>query len=494
MNKLFNPDLVPIFSMIEISTLMPAFILLITSLLTLLIAASCRSNHHLASKLCFSLSFVGLSLSLLSISQMGLEAGILSDFLSLNHGLKGVFALVLLGSLLALGIVIIQDQYQKFLPEFYSLVLFSVLGMFFLIFSKHLLLTFVALELMSFSVYILVSLKRSNSSSAEAGFKYFILGGLAACFILYGFVLLFGATGTFDIDLIHHSLNQSTPAKIALAKIAGVLVTCGLLFKIGAFPFHSWVPDVYQGSPASLSGWMSTVVKMASFIMLIKFSISVLFTSELIDFFSILLSLVAVITMFAGNLLALQQFQLKRLLAYSSIAHSGYLMIALIAANSNPNSLMTLFIYLASYSILSLTAFGVIAIWESHRSTELTLDHIAGIGKKEKLPALFFALSSLGLAGIPLTAGFVGKFLLMAEAVSGRQTFLCVMLIIASLIGAYYYIRIIYYMYLRPSFERLALSPSTSISLWTPMILLTVMNIVMGVAPQLIVPWLSSKL
>lgn len=494
MNRFFPADLIPMFTSVDYFVLLPAMIVLLTSLITLLLAAGFRKNHGLASQLCFSVTFIGLSLSLLSISYMGFDPGILGDFITLNHGLKGVYALILLGSLIALGIVMIQDYYQKFLPEFYSLILFSILGMFFLVFSKHLMLTFIALELMSFSVYILVSLKRSNAHSAEAGFKYYVLGGLAACFILYGFVLLFGATGTFDLELISSTLSQAGPAKIALAKTAGVLVLCGLLFKVGAFPFHSWVPDVYQGSPASLSGWMSTIVKMASFILLVKFSLSVLLSPALINFFTILLSIVALLTMFAGNLLALQQFQLKRLLAYSSVAHTGYILIAVIAASSNPKSLMSLFIYLASYTVLSLTSFGVLAIWENNRSTDLTLDHITGVGKQEKLPSFFFALSVLGLAGIPMTAGFIGKFLLLTEAMSGRQSFLCIMLVIASLIGAYYYLRIIFYMYLRPSFERLPLSPSASISLWTPMILLTIINVVMGVAPQMIVPWLSSIL
>lgn len=494
MEKYFSPDLVPVFTSVENAVLMPAYIIIVTSLVTLLIAAKFRSNHAMTSKLCFGISFVGLSLSLLSLSNMAHDTGILNEFISLNHGLKGVFAIIILGTLMALGIMHIQDKYQKFSPEFYPLILFSLLGMFFLVFSKHLMLIFIALELMSFSIYVLVSLKRTNSFAAEAGFKYFILGGLAACFILYGFVLLFGATGSFDLHVISNTLTQANASTILFAKVASVLVLCGLLFKVGAFPFHSWVPDVYQGSPASLSGWMSTIVKMAAFVLLVKFSLFVLFTPPLVDFFIILLSIVAVLTMFVGNLLALQQFQLKRLLAYSSVAHTGYILIAVIAAGSNPKSLMTLFIYLASYAVLSLTSFGVLAIWENNRSQDLTLDHITGIGKLEKLPALFFALAAVGLAGIPLTAGFIGKLLLITEAISGRQALLCIFLVVASLIGAYYYLRVIYYMYLRPSFERLPLSPAPSMVLWTPMILLTLINVVMGVVPQLVIPWLSSKL
>jgi len=494
MNKFFSPDLVPVFGGIEMAILLPAIILLITSLLALLAAAAWRSNHQFASRICFLTTFVGLSLSLLSISGMGQDAGIFQDFLDLNHGFKGIFSIIILGSLLALGIVYIQDQLQKFLPEFYALVLFSMLGMFFLIFSKHMMLTFIALELMSLSVYVLVSLKRTSPASAEAGFKYFILGGLAACFILYGMVLLFGATGTFDLNTISQSLSQLSNSTLTLAKVGGVLILCGLLFKVGAFPFHSWVPDVYQGAPASLSGWMSTIVKMASFVLLVKFSMAVFFTPSLIDFFTILISISAVLTMFAGNLLALQQFQLKRLLAYSSVAHTGYLLVAVIAAGSNPKSLITLFIYLATYTVLSLASFGVLAIWENNRSMDLTLDHIAGIGRSEKLPGLFFALASLGLAGIPLTAGFIGKFLLINEAMSGRQAVLCILLVLASLIGAYYYLRVFYYMYLRPSFERMPLGPSSSISLLTPVMFLSAINIFMGVAPQIIVTWLTSKL
>jgi NADH-quinone oxidoreductase subunit N len=414
--------------------------------------------------------------------------------LELNPGLKGIFSILILASLVALGIIYIQDQIQKFLAEFYALMLMAMLGMFFIIFSKHMMLTFIALELMSLSVYILVSLKRTNAASAEAGFKYFILGGLAACFILYGMVLLFGATGTFNFALISQNISQIGESSLTLAKVGGVLVLCGLLFKVGAFPFHSWVPDVYQGSPASLSGWMSTIVKMASFVLLVKFSLSVFFTSSMINFFSVLISICAVLTMFAGNLLALQQFQLKRLFAYSSVAHTGYILVALVAAGSNPKSLMTLFMYLTTYSVLSLTSFGVLAIWENNRAGDLTIDHIAGIGKSEKIPALFFALASLGLAGIPLTAGFIGKLLLVNEAMSGRQAILCVMLVIASLIGAYYYLRLFYHMYLKPSFERTPLSASGSFAQWTPVLFLTLVNVFMGIAPQIIVSWLAGTL
>lgn len=494
MNRFFSADLVPVFTGTEMSILLPPLILLITSLLALLASAAWRTNHQLVSRISFLTTFVGLSLSLLSISGMGYDAGILHEFLDLNHGLKGIFSIIILGSLLALGIVYIQDQLEKFLPEFYALLVFSILGMFFLIFSNHMMLTFIALELMSLSIYVLVSLKRTSSASAEAGFKYFILGGLAACFILYGMVLLFGATGSFNFSVMSQNLSNLSHSTLILANVGGVLILCGLLFKVGAFPFHSWVPDIYQGSPASLSGWMSTIVKMASFVILVKFSMAVFFVPSMIEFFTILISISAVLTMFAGNLLALQQFQLKRLLAYSSVAHTGYLLVAIVAAGSNPKSLMTLFIYLTTYSVLSLTSFGVLAIWENNRSMDLTLEHIAGIGRSEKLPALFFALASLGLAGIPLTAGFIGKLLLINEAMSGRQAVLCILLVLASLIGAYYYLRVLYYMYLRPSFEKMPLSPNTSMSLWTPMVFLSAINIFIGFAPQILVTWLTSKL
>lgn len=491
MNKFFNPELVPQFTANELMTLLPAAILIVCSFIVLFCAAGFRTHHKLASKVCFTLTFLGLSAALLTLPLMGHDCGLLNNYFDTNQGLKGIFSLIILGSLVALGIIYIQDQMQKFLPEFYALVLFSLLGIYFVIFSKHMMLTFIALELMSLSVYVLVSLKRSNPISAEAGFKYFLLGSLTASFFLYGIVLLFGATGTFDLHLIAQNLSQGGDSSIELAKVGGIFILCGLLFKVGAFPFHSWVPDVYQGSPASLSGWMSTIIKMASFVLLVKFSMFVFFTSPLMNFFSVLISLFAILTMFAGNLLALQQFQLKRLLAYSSVAHTGYILVALVAAGSNPKSLMTVFIYLTTYSLLSLTSFGVLAIWEGHKKIDITIDHIVGIGRSEKLPALFFALATLGLAGIPLTAGFVGKFLLVNEAMSGRQGMLCVLLVLASLIGAYYYLRLFYHMYLRPSFEKLPLSVSPSIAQWTPVVFLSMVNIFMGIAPQWIVSWLN---
>lgn len=495
MEKYFSPELVPVFTSADFFALLPSFILLFFALLSLVVGAYLRNKEVNINPTCFVLTFLGLALSILIIPYSGVEFGVLADFMSFSQELKGVFSLIALVSLLSLGAIVIQGRSNKFPPEFYSLFLLATLGMYFMVFSRHLMLTFIALEIMSLSVYILVSINRHISFSAEAGFKYFILGGLAACFILYGIVLLFGATGSFDTEIISQTLSQTSDEKIKFAHVGCVLVLCGLFFKIGAFPFHAWVPDVYQGAPSSLTAWMSSAVKLSSFVILGKFAMNILFLPPLVDFFRILISIVAVLTMFAGNIVALQQYQLKRMLAYSSIAHSGYALIGIVALSSNPKSLTALFVYLFIYSILSLTTFGIIAVWEKVYKGDISLEQITGLGKQDKIPALMMSFAILGLAGIPLTGGFVAKFILIVESISGRQLFLSFLMIFASLIGVYYYLRIIYWMYLRPSFEKnLLVSGSGSNLLWSPFYLLLFFNVILGVAPSIIMTWIVNRL
>lgn len=498
MDKFFSPDLVPDFTRFDFFALCPSFILMTFALAILVLGAYFRTNEKISKTVCFIFTFLGLALALLSLPYVNVEVGSLSSFMHSSQGLKGIYSLIVIISLLSLGAIFIQSRSMKFPPEFFVLFLIAVMGMYFIVFSKHLILTFTALEIMSLSVYILVSMNRGVVSTAEAGFKYFILGGLSACFVLYGFVLLFGATGSFDVDIISQILSQTSEEKIRLAHVGSVLVLCGLFFKIGAFPFHSWVPDVYQGSPSSLTAWMSSAVKFASFVILGKFAMSILFLPALADFFKIILSIVAVLTMFAGNIVALQQYQLKRMLAYSSVAHTGYALVAVIASSSNPKSFSALYIYLFIYSLLSLTTFGIVAVWEKIKTSDISLEQITGLGKQDKIPALIMAMAVLGLAGIPLTGGFVGKFVLIVESISGRQLLLSFFVILAGLIGIYYYLRIIYWMYLRPSFEKNMLVTSNSTSnamiVWSPFYLLLILNIVFGLFPGFMMAWLVEKL
>ncbi len=488
-------SMVPNITMVELATLLPAMVLLLAAILALLLAAIFRSNPTKSSFWCLMTAVIGVFISFICIPIMDENnLGDLASMLSVTHGFKGVFGLVLISSLVALNLMYVQDQVQKFISEIYALILFALLGIYFLVFSNHLIFLFTGLEMMSLSVYVMVSLRRTSALSAEAGLKYFILGGLSACFILYGSVLLFGATGTFIISDIAAATYAASAEKLWLIKVAGVLIFSGLFFKVGAVPFHSWVPDIYQGSPASLSGWMSSVVKMASFALMVKVVTGIFFAPNLFEFSSLLIMVVATLTILVGNFLALQQHQLKRLFAYSSVAHTGYLLVALLAAGANPKSLMALFIYLFFYSLLSLASFGVLAVWETFEGQDISIEQLSGLGQSQKVPAFILAVSALGLAGIPLTVGFVGKFLLLTESLAGRQVFLSLMLILGSLIGAYYYLRLIYIIYLRPSFKRQPQTWNKSFWWWSPAAFLTGINIVAGLFPQLIIPWLSSNL
>lgn len=324
-----------------------------------------------------------------------------------------------------------------------ALVLFAMVGALILTIFNNLVMLFLGIEILSISLYVLAG-SRKEISSIEAAFKYLLMGSFATGFLLFGIALIYGATGFFHL----HSISDYLATQPALPGFfyAGLLMLLvGLTFKISAVPFHFWAPDVYNGSPTAVTAFMATVVKMAALAAFIRvFAICFISTSTT---WLTVLSVIAALTLILPNVTAVYQTQVKRLLAYSSVGHVGYVLLAFIAEPTT--SATVIFYYLATYAVASLSAFVVLIHLEKTEEEELTILHFNGLYKKNPMLAVVMTLALLSLAGIPPLAGFFGKYLVFAHAIQHGYTALTLVAVIASLIGAYYYFKIIIAMYLK---------------------------------------------
>ncbi|MFZ0320036.1 MAG: NADH-quinone oxidoreductase subunit N, partial [Candidatus Sulfotelmatobacter sp.] len=326
--------------------------------------------------------------------------------------------------------------------EYYALILFGTVGMALMSSAVELVLIFIALEISSISSYVLTGFRRHEAASAEASLKYFLLGSFATAFFLYGVALIFGATGSTNIDQISRAL-LSGPVPL-LAFVAVALMFVGLGFKVAAAPFHVWTPDVYEGAPAPIVGLMSTAPKAAAFAVLLR----IVFVINVPGRFW-LIWLAAALSMTLGNVGALVQNNVKRLLAYSSIAHAGYLLVAFAAAPELGTS--AAMFYTASYAAMNLGAFAVVSHVANAGERYVTLEDYEGLGRSSPLLAATLTIFLLSLIGIPMTGGFFAKFYVFSAAVKANLIWLTIIGVLNSGIGAYYYLRIIVVMYMRES-------------------------------------------
>ncbi|HZW03194.1 MAG TPA: NADH-quinone oxidoreductase subunit N [Anaerolineaceae bacterium] len=333
--------------------------------------------------------------------------------------------------------------------EYYTLLLFSIGGMMLMAHAHDLLLFFLALELLSIPLYILSGFLRPRLQSEEAALKYFLLGAFSSGFLLYGIALTFGATATTSLPGVVEVVRSGAGnMPLLLAGIA--LLVVGFGFKVAAVPFHMWTPDVYQGAPTPIVGFMSTATKAAGFAALLRLAM-VLFPAVAADLTPVLWGLAAV-TMLVGNLVALAQTNIKRMLAYSSIAHAGYLLLGLTAAQAADvagQAVAAMLFYLAAYGITNIGAWAVVTAAEQAEGRGLELEDYAGLGRKYPWLGLSMLVFMLSFTGIPLTLGFWGKYYLFFVAVEGGFYALAIVALVASLISAYYYLRVVVYMFFR---------------------------------------------
>jgi len=350
---------------------------------------------------------------------------------------------ILLGA--ALSILLAMDfirAHRVDQGEYYALTLFAVVGMILMATATDLIVIFLALELLSLPLYILAAFKREDSRSLEAGLKYFLLGAFSSAFFLYGIAFIFGGTGTTNLMKIADALTKNPRNDLVLLG-AGLLLV-GFAFKVALVPFHWWTPDVYDGAPTAVTAFMSVAVKAAAFGAFFRAFLVAL--PALAPDWRIVLAVIAVLTMTLGNVAALLQSNVKRMLAYSAVAHAGFILTGVIAGNQ-PGLSATLF-YLFAYAFSTLGAFAVVSVVrDANGAEETSMARWAGLGRRYPLVGVVFSLFLLAFAGIPLTSGFVSKFAVFKAAGLGGAIPLVIVGVLASAIAAYFYVRVIVLMF-----------------------------------------------
>ncbi|NCD70394.1 NADH-quinone oxidoreductase subunit N [Mucilaginibacter agri] len=345
------------------------------------------------------------------------------------------------------------ERISEHVAEYYAIMLFALAGIVVMVSYYNLVMLFIGIEIMSVSLYILAGIRKRDVASNEASLKYFLMGAFSTGFLLFGIALLYGASGSFNLAVIR-DYTLTHPRNIDPLFYVGILmIIVGLCFKLGAAPFHFWTPDVYEGSPSLITAFMSTVVKTAGIAAFLRL-FSACFAS-IADFWMPVLLVITVVTLFIGNITALYQHSFKRMLAYSSISHAGYLLFAIVALGTA--SANSVFMYATAYSIASIIAFGVLILVQQQSGSD-DFDSFNGLGKSNPFLAFVLTIAMLSLAGIPLTAGFIGKFFMFSGAISRYHIWLVVIAVINAIISIYYYFKVIIAMYFRNTAERVALA------------------------------------
>lgn len=334
------------------------------------------------------------------------------------------------------------ERISQHVAEYYAIILFSLAGIIVMVSYHNLVMLFIGIEIMSVCLYILAGIKKRDFASNEAALKYFLMGAFSTGFLLFGITLIYGATGSFDLEIVREYI-LSNPRDISYLFYTGILLMIvGLCFKVGAAPFHFWAPDVYEGSPTLITAYMATVVKTAGFAAFLRvFSICF---APLADFWTPVMLIITIVTLFIGNITALYQHNFKRMLAFSSISHVGYMLFAIVAlgvASAN-----AVFVYATAYSIASIIAFGVLILVQQQTGNS-SFEDFNGLGKSNPFLAVVLTIAMLSLAGIPLTAGFIGKFFMFSRALSQYQIWLSVFAVVNAIISIFYYFRVIIAMY-----------------------------------------------
>jgi NADH-quinone oxidoreductase subunit N len=337
------------------------------------------------------------------------------------------------------------EREQLLAPEYYPLLLFAVLGMMLMGGGEDLMVIFLGLELMSIAVYVLAGFNRRSPRAAEAALKYFLLGAFASAFLLYGIALIYGATGTTNLSLIGVQVGSLGIGHLPLLLIGVGLLLVGFGFKVAAVPFHMWAPDVYDGAPTPVTGFMATGVKAAAFAALFRVVIEALGAA---GGWPVIIAGLAVATMIGGNLIALAQRSVKRMLAYSSVAHAGYLLVAVVSGG--PGSAAFLF-YLVAYGITTIAAFALLAAKGKGGESDVRVDDLSGLSTSRPWLAFALTIAMLSLLGFPGTAGFMGKWYVLVSAVGAGHTALAVVLVLTSVASAGYYLPLVMAMYMKPA-------------------------------------------
>jgi len=426
------------------------------------------------------IAFVGTLAGLGSTWYMSLSPGLAFSNMVRVDTFSVFFHFVIIA--VAAGVILSSFEYMEVqrirAGEYYALILFGVVGAALMSSAIELVLIFIALEISSISSYILAGFRRNQATSSEASLKYFLLGSFATAFFLYGVALMFGATGSTNIDAISRTL-AAAPAPL-LVYVAMVLLLIGLGFKVAAAPLHVWTPDVYEGSPAPVVGFMSTAPKAAAFAVLLR----VVFSINAPGRFW-LIWVAAALSMTLGNVSALVQNNVKRLLAYSSIAHAGYQLMAfaMISRETSADGISSAMFYAASYAAMNVGAFAVVSHFANAGERYVTLEDYEGLGRTSPILAATLTIFLLSLIGIPMTGGFFAKFYVFGAALKANLVWLTVIGVVNSAIGSYYYLRIIVMMYMREARKPAPVTPIPA-ALGLALALSVVATLYLGILPN----------
>lgn len=469
--------------------LMPLLILTFAALIIMLVIAAWR-NHKIIYVIT-AVSFVAAFLSLFELRQV--RQYTIEPLLVIDG-----FAIFYMGLILATALLISMLSYAYFeqqkeqKEEYYILLILATLGACVLVISKHFASLFLGLEVLSVALYSLVSYLRVRERSDEAGIKYLILAAFSSAFLLFGMALVYFSTGTMTFEGIATAMAAFQELPLLLLTGFGMMII-GIGFKLGVVPFHMWTPDVYEGAPTPVTAFVATVSKGGVLGLLIRFFMEV--DGFRYPALMLIFTIVAIASMIAGNLLALMQQNVKRILAYSSISHLGYLLVAFLAGNQMGVEAVTF--YLVAYFITTVGAFGTVAMLSGKaRDAELLIDY-RGLLWRRPWTATVFTAMLLSLAGIPLTAGFVGKFYILAAGVNMQLWLLVVMLVLNSAIGLYYYIKIIAVMFQLPEASREPrerLRPSIYLASVGTLTILALLLVGIGIYPTLLLNIITALL
>ena len=427
---------------------------------------------------------LGFTLAQIGTQQTGLQNMVVADGFSIF-----VNALLLVSGLL--GIALAYGYVKRMgleRGEYYTLLLFSVTGMMLMAQAADLIIVFLALELLSIPLYVLAAFARPKIDSEEAGLKYFLLGAFATGFVVYGTALVFGATESTNLAAIVAATSNAT-SNLLLLSIGSALILVGLGFKVAVVPFHMWTPDVYQGAPSAVTAFMSSGAKIAGFAALLRV-FATAFPAIASDMTGIFWA-VSALTMILGNVIAIAQTNIKRLLAYSSIAHAGYILMAFVPYGNPdvaPVSIAAGLFYLVAYALTNFGAWGVVIALEKSEGKGLEIGDYAGLARKHPALAAAMAIFMLSLIGLPPTLGLVGKFYLFRAVIAGGFTGLAIIGVLTSLISAYYYLRVVVVMYMRdgePETEHESFLDLTTIAT-------AVATVVISLVPQFLFAWAYS--
>jgi NADH-quinone oxidoreductase subunit N len=436
------------------------------------------------------LGIVGLSgaaiASLLLWNQNATSFGVVSAD---NFGLFVTWILVVVGvlSLAFSGPTVERQRLPQ--GEYYALMLFALAGMMLMAMATDLLVIFLALEVMSIAVYVLTGIRRDSPLATEAAFKYFLLGSFSSAFFLYGIAFTYGLTGSTRLDRVGSLIAAQAMAPSAIQLLAVGLLLVGFLFKISAVPFHMWTPDAYEGAPSVVTGFMSTGVKAAAFAAFARVFLASFEPMRLV--WSPILWVVTAATMIVGAVVGVSQTNVKRMLAYSSIAHAGYLLLALVSANDLGKG--AVLFYLLTYAVTNLGAFGVVSVIESAESANDRVRDFAGLGNEHPALAALLTIFLLSLGGLPPTAGFIAKWYVFSAAVKAGYNVLAIVGVATSVISIFFYLRIVGLMYMATA-QTPARVPAVPKLAGAALVASAILTFYLGILPSRVLDWAAASI